>query len=158
MVSPRLEGRRPVRAAAADLPPGENSPVAKKSPPLRVLVVDDEPLLRWSVSETLAESGHTVVQAGDARAAIAAASTDAPAFDVVLLDFRLPDSNDLTLLATLRSLLPAARVILMTAFGTPEITRGALDLGAYSVVGKPFEIGDLASLIVEAHGSDRSQA
>lgn len=120
--------------------------------PLRVLVVDDEPLIRWSVSETLSDCGHEVDEAADARSALASARGRGP-FDVVVLDFRLPDSNDLELLSTLRSLMPKAQVILMTAFGSPEITQGALDLGAYSVVSKPFEVSDLASLIVEAHTS-----
>ena len=124
----------------------------KNSSPLRVLVVDDEPLIRWSVSETLSDCGHEVAEAADARSALASARGDGP-FDVVVLDFRLPDSNDLELLSTLRSLMPKAQVILMTAFGSPEITQGALDLGAYSVVSKPFEVSDLASLIVEAHTS-----
>jgi DNA-binding NtrC family response regulator len=128
----------------------------KKSSPLRVLVVDDEPLIRWSVCETLAENGHQVAEAADARSALTAARTAPVPFDVVLLDFRLPDSNDLTLLSTLRSLMPNAQIVLMTAFGSPEITQGALDLGAYSVVSKPFEVGDLASLILEAHGTPRA--
>lgn len=46
--------------------------------------------------------------------------------DVVLLDYRLPDSNDLTLLATIRRLAPGSSVVLMTAYGTPEVTEGAL--------------------------------
>ena len=69
--------------------------MVKKSPRLRVLVVDDEPLIRWSLSETLEQSGHAVVEAGDAEGALRALSAGRP-FDVVLLDYRLPDSNDLT--------------------------------------------------------------
>ena len=77
--------------------------MVKHSPRLRVLVVDDEPLIRWSLAETLEQSGHAVVEAGDAASAIRTVSAGDP-FDVVLLDYRLPDSNDLNLLATIRKL------------------------------------------------------
>src|SRR5262245_31054272 len=76
-----------------------------------VLVVDDEPLIRWAVAELLSDLGHHVIQAGDARSAIAAVAESA-AFEIVLLDVRLPDSDDLLLLTRLRSLIPEARIIL----------------------------------------------
>src|SRR5207245_5488697 len=113
------------------------------SPSLRVLVVDDEPLIRWSLTETLEQSGHAVVEAGDAASAIRSVSSGA-SFDVVLLDYRLPDSNDLKLLATIKRLAPASAVIMMTAFGTPEVMTGALKLGVYQVIPKPFEVHEVA--------------
>ena len=118
----------------------------------RVLIVDDEPLIRWSVSETLADHGCEVVETGDARGARLAIGDDAP-FDVVLLDYRLPDSDDLSLLASIRQTTPTAQVILMTAFGRPEVVRGALDLGAYRVIGKPFEMQAIADLVAQAHAA-----
>jgi DNA-binding NtrC family response regulator len=125
----------------------------KKSPPVRVLIVDDEPLIRWSVGETLADSGDEVIEAGDAKQALEAleamTAASAPA-DVVLLDYRLPDSNDLGLLATVRRVAPGSQVIVMTAHGTWEITTGALALGAYGVVNKPFDLDHLASLVRQA--------
>ena len=124
----------------------------KKSPSVRVLVVDDEPLIRWSVVETLIERGCEVVEAPDGRTAVSAIDGK-QAFDVVLLDFRLPDSNDLTLLSTIRRQSPRSQVILMTAYGTPEVTKGALDLGAYRVVSKPFEMNDMAALVAQARAA-----
>jgi len=67
-----------------------------------------------------------------------------------LLDFRLPDSEDLSLLASLRTASPGTRIILMTAYGSPEVVRGALELGAFRVVSKPFEMQDVARLVAEA--------
>jgi two-component system response regulator AtoC len=119
---------------------------------LRVLVVDDEALIRWSLVETLADAGHEVVEASDGATAVKAVSEQGRPFDVVLLDFRLPDSNDLNLLARLRQLAPRAIIIMMTAYSTPEVVDGALALGAYRVIGKPFEIGRLAALVAEAAG------
>jgi DNA-binding NtrC family response regulator len=46
--------------------------------------------------------------------------------------------------------LPTAQIILMTAFGKPEVVRGALDLGAYRVIGKPFEMQAIADLVAQA--------
>ena len=118
---------------------------------LRVLVVDDEPLIRWSLVETLTARGHVVTEAGDAAATRRAIANAAECPDVVLLDYRLPDSNDLGLLRAIRHDSPRTQVILMTAHGTPELIEGALELGAYRVVSKPFAVDELADLVVEAH-------
>ena len=124
--------------------------MAEKFPGLRVLVVEDEMLIRWSIAETLVHAGHTVIEAEDGATAVRALTAPAEPVDAVLLDFRLPDSNDLTLLANIRRLSPGSPVILMTAHGTPEIIKGALDLGVYHVMNKPFEIHDLEALVVKA--------
>jgi two-component system response regulator AtoC len=125
----------------------------KKPALLRILIVDDEPLIRWSVAETLVERGYEVVQTGDASGA-RSAIRKAEAFDVVLLDYRLPDNDDLSLLASIRGAAPRAQVIMMTAFGRPDVVRAALALGAYRVVGKPFEMQAIADLVAEAAGSN----
>lgn len=119
---------------------------AEEKFPRHVLVVDDEPLIRWSVSESLADLGFDVEQAGDAQSALRKVTTTALPFDTVVLDLRLPDMQDLSLLATLRQLLPNAALVLMTAFGTPEILSDAMDLGA-AVINKPFELSDLTRLV-----------
>ena len=128
-------------------------PMAKNSPHLRVLVVDDEPLIRWSLAETLTDSGHSVSEAGDGEAAVRLLTDGEHLFDVVLLDYHLPDSNDLNLLATIRRIAPSSAVIMMTAFGTPEVDAGARQLGAYQVVPKPFEVHDIATLVLQAHAA-----
>jgi len=116
----------------------------------RVLVVDDEPLIRWSLSEVLAESGHSVYEASDGASAVELLTDRARLFDVIVLDYRLPDSNDLQLLETVRGLAPDSTIIMMTAFGTPEMVTGALKLGAFRVVPKPFDVHDMARLVAEA--------
>jgi two-component system response regulator AtoC len=112
----------------------------------RVLVVDDEPLIRWSIAETLGAAGHQVSEAPDAASAIQAMIAE-PEPDLVLLDFRLPDSNDLGLLAKIRQMAPETTVIMMTAFGTPDVTVGALKLGAAKVLNKPFNMHDLEDVV-----------
>ena len=120
---------------------------------LCVLVVEDETLIRWSIAETLAQKGHRVVEASDARGAVRALSSEPEPIDVVLLDYRLPDSDDLGLLKNVRRLSPDSAVVMMTAFGTPEVTKNALDLGAYRVLNKPFDIHGIEPLLQEAHDS-----
>jgi DNA-binding NtrC family response regulator len=129
------------------------SHITEKPPALRVLVVDDEPLIRWSLAETLGDCGHQVVETGDGRGARGAVRDSSRHFDVVLLDYRLPDSEDLSLLACIRQLSPRTQVILMTAYGSPEVARGALDLGAFRVISKPIEMSDVAGLVAQAHNA-----
>src|SRR3982751_526965 len=121
--------------------------------PGRVLVVDDELLIRWSVSEALAEQGFVVSDAPDGGAALRALTSGRDLPDVVLLDFRLPDSNDLNLLSKIISLVPHGRVILMTAYGGPDMIQAAIERGAFSVVHKPFDLQAIAALVARALAS-----
>ena len=134
------------------VPDPRNFPhMVKNSSIARVLVVDDEPLIRWSLGEALRELGYDVEEAADGRTACERIS-QAPPFKVVLLDFRLPDSNDLGLFSRLRQFLPDAHIILMTAYGTAEVVSDAIARGAFRVISKPFELAAIASLVSEAVG------
>ena len=113
----------------------------------RALVVDDELLIRWSLSETLSDRGFTVYEAEDGKGAVKALADAAEPPEVVLLDFRLPDSNDLNLLSRIISMVPGGRVILMTAYGTPELASAAIERGAFKVIHKPFEMQDVTALV-----------
>lgn len=124
-------------------------PMQKKSAP-SVLVVDDEALIRWSLAEMLGERGYAVTEASDGKAAVAAIENAMEPFDVVLLDYRLPDSADLRLLARVRHLAPTSRVIMITAHNSPELAQSAVALGAYRVISKPFEVESLAALVNQA--------
>ena len=111
---------------------------------LNVLVVDDEPLIRWSVAETLLDRGMGVVTAEDGRSAIASVAAAARAFDIVLLDHQLPDVADWSLLGLLRQMTPRSAIVLMTAFHTAELAAEARRRGACCVLRKPFDMDDLA--------------
>ena len=111
-----------------------------------VLVVDDEPLVRWSIAETLEESGYHVTKAGDALSALEALDGKA----VVLLDLKLPDSSDLGVLSMMRRLSPTTPVILMTAYGSDALRIQARDRGAYAVIDKPFDMSTLPALVSKA--------
>ncbi len=119
----------------------------RTTPVRRVLVVDDELLIRWSLCETLSDHGYTVLEAEDGQGAVRTLSDATELPDVVLLDFRLPDSTDLNLLERIIRMVPEGRVILMTEYGTPELTNEALERGAFTVLHKPFELQEVTSLV-----------
>jgi DNA-binding NtrC family response regulator len=78
-------------------------------------------------------------------------SSEGQPIDVVLLDLRLPDSKDLQLLEEVQGRLPQSGVVLMTAYGTHDITDAALQMGAFAVLAKPFDLHRLDALLRNAH-------
>jgi len=121
-----------------------------KDSPRRVLVVDDEPLIRWSIAETLKAHGYTVLEAESGAGALRTLQLSARPVDAVVLDYRLPDTNNLSLLARIRQSAPGIPVIVITAFGTPELVQDARCLGAYDVMDKPFEMNHLEGVVSRA--------
>jgi CheY-like chemotaxis protein len=124
---------------------GKHVAVATKG--LRILIVDDESLVRWSLDEALTGCGHSVMTAAEGRAALRLLAGGARDPDVVVLDYRLPGDDGLTLMPAIRALAPAARVVLLTAYGSPEVEARALALGAERVINKPIDIDDVAQLV-----------
>jgi DNA-binding NtrC family response regulator len=114
---------------------------------VRVLVVDDEPLMRLAVRQALTDSGCTVCEAADARAARGTLAATLTPFDVVVLDYQMPDNDDLALLASVRRMAPTSRVIMMTAHPSGTLTAGAERLGASCVLRKPVDLEELCRLV-----------
>jgi two-component system C4-dicarboxylate transport response regulator DctD len=121
----------------------------EKSAGLRILVVEDEPLMRWSVAQALEAGGHDVMEAADGSSA-KWALTHSPPADVVLLDYRLPDSTGLTLLEDIHRLAPAMPIVMMTAYGTRELSDRARELGACDVLNKPFDVFAVENVLRKA--------
>src|SRR5215204_5284032 len=116
-------------------------------PAATVLVVDDEPLIRWTLSERLSQDGLSVAEADTAKAAL---SRFGPEIDLVLLDFKLPDSDGLQVLKAMKARDPDVPVILLTAFSSIETAVEAMKQGAYHYANKPFNLDELAMVVQKA--------
>jgi len=125
----------------------------EKPAPLAILVVDDEPLIRWSLREALRSRGHEVATAGTGTEALRAVAADPTHFDVVILDYRLPDRQDLSLLEDVQAAAPDVAVLMMTAFADDDMRVRALARGVRAVVDKPFQVKTFVSLIESAVAS-----
>ena len=112
--------------------------------PPKVLVVDDEPQIRTLLKATLARAGYSIVEASNAREALASKSIDKP--DLVLLDLGLPDRDGLELVGPLAAE-PRSAVLVISARHQTEQKVAALDLGADDYVTKPFDTEELLARV-----------
>jgi two-component system, NtrC family, response regulator AtoC len=117
-----------------------------------LVIVDDEPLVRWSLRERFTRDGYTVLEASTAAGALDQA---VGSVDLVLLDYRLPDGDGLTVLRRIKETTPDTLVILMTAFSTVENAVEAIKHGAYHYLNKPFNLDDVAATVEKALETSR---
>ncbi len=114
----------------------------------KVLIVDDEKLLRWSLNQKIQEWDYDVAEAENGETALVAAEEEAP--DLVMLDVRLPDSKGTDLLQELKKKNPEIPVIMMTAYGVIDDAVIAMRRGAYDFITKPIDEGKLQNTLKNA--------
>ncbi|NLT23580.1 MAG: sigma-54-dependent Fis family transcriptional regulator [Syntrophorhabdus sp.] len=106
-----------------------------------ILIVEDEQTQRSLLGGLLRKEGYTVGEASDGESALALFQKDI--FEIVLLDYRLPDTDGLSLLKRIKEINPATEVVMVTAFGSIENAVGALKAGASEYLTKPIDLDDL---------------
>lgn len=122
--------------------------MAQPDETLRVLVAEDEALIRMDLSETLQELGFEVVAVvGDGRSAVTAAQELTP--DVALLDIKMPDMDGLAAAAEIISGQSTA-VVMLTAFSQPELIQRAIAAGVMGYLVKPFKPEELRAALTVA--------
>ena len=115
---------------------------------IHILVVDDEASIRLLAEKELSTERRLITTAGSAQKALKAFKRQA--FDVVMLDVRLPDGDGLDLLTRFQELAPEIQVVIITAFADVDNAVQAMKLGAYDYITKPFDLDRLEMVIEKA--------
>jgi len=115
---------------------------------IRVLIIEDESLIRWSLQQKFQQRGYEVTEAENGEAALDA--LQAGDHDLIMLDYKLPDMTGLDILRRMREMGKEAVVIMITAFSNIEDAVEAIKLGAYDYVAKPFQMDQLLITVDKA--------
>jgi len=127
--------------------PGE-APARSDSDRLRVMIVDDEPIVGKRLTPALAKHGFEVESFIDPREALARLQEQR--FDIVVTDLRMEEVDGIGVLEHVMSSCPGTRVILITGYATVEVAREALVKGAFDFIAKPFKPKELRAVINKA--------
>jgi DNA-binding NtrC family response regulator len=114
----------------------------------KILVVDDEHLIRWSLEQNLKKQGYEVITAGTGEDALRLAREQQP--DLVLLDIQLPGISGIEVLEKIKEFDEDIIVVMLTAHGGLETAVNAMRLGAHDYVSKPFNLDELSIIIKKA--------
>ena len=119
-----------------------------KSQDVRILVVDDEPMMSDSLRQHLVDEGYSVDTAASGAEAIDL--FDGGAHHLVICDLQLPDMDGLTLLRHMKDAKPNTEVIVVTGYGSVQTAVEAIKAGAFYFVEKPFDFEELLPLAEKA--------
>ncbi len=115
---------------------------------VRVLIIEDESLIRWSLRQKFEERGYEVSEADSGETGLDA--FDSGVYDLIMLDYRLPDMTGLDILRRIRVSDHDVVVIMITAYSNIEDAVEAIKLGAYDYIAKPFQIDELLLTVDKA--------
>jgi len=114
----------------------------------RILIIDDEAILRDAAAEALRRAGHAVDAFDAGRPALDAFAQTG--HDLVLSDLRMPGMDGVAVLEEAKKIAPDVPFIMVTAFGTVETAVGAMKKGAYDFIIKPYRLEELEALVARA--------
>jgi CheY-like chemotaxis protein len=139
--------------------PTQSTTAHAMPPPLRILVVDDDPLLLKSLRDTLEGDGHTIVTANGGQNGIdlfRSAQNDKQTFDAVMTDLGMPHIDGRQVAAFVKAASPSTPVILLTGWGHRLMTEGDLPAHVDILLSKPPKLRELREALVRCHEFDRS--
>jgi DNA-binding NtrC family response regulator len=110
----------------------------------KILIVDDDEVVRWSYLRSLESISCNVAAASDGEEALQ--TMEQNAFDVVLLDMRMPGQDGLSVLRTIKQKWPESEVVIITGYPTVDNAKEAVRLGAYDYVAKPVGPQDVINV------------
>ncbi|MGO9008170.1 MAG: response regulator [Beijerinckiaceae bacterium] len=110
----------------------------------RILVVDDDEVVRWSYLRSLQSLSCNVAAASDGEEALQ--TMEQHPFDVVLLDMRMPGQDGLSVLRAIKQKWPESEVVIITGYPTVDSAKEAVRLGAYDYVAKPVGPQDVINV------------
>jgi DNA-binding NtrC family response regulator len=114
----------------------------------KILVVDDERMIRWSIQQALSKDGLSVAAVETGEEAVAQATDEMP--DLVLLDITLPGIDGIEVLRRLKAAEPSVTVVMVTAIEDVKVAVEAMRLGAYDYISKPFDLDRLKVIVHNA--------
>lgn len=113
-----------------------------------ILVIDNDSDICQLISETLTEEGYSVDVAYDGEAGLDGIRTTA--YDLVIIDYKLPGIGGIKVLEDMRRTRPALRAVMISAYGNAAVKSRAKELDAYAFLDKPFEMATLATVVKKA--------
>jgi len=116
---------------------------------MKILVIDDEEIIRTSISQYLLKEGYEVFSASTGKEGLHIFKTEDD-IDIVILDLRLPDASGMEILKALKAIDENVSIIIITAYGDVETVVSAMKLGAYDFIEKPFELENISMTIRKA--------
>ena len=114
----------------------------------KILIIDDEKLVRWSLRKKCEEWGHHALEAEDGSTGLRMARSESP--DLILLDVHLPDLNGVEVLQQLKDTGESRAVMMITADPQLDDVKAAIKLGAYDFIGKPLDFDELRVTVENA--------
>ncbi len=129
----------------------------KRNEPRTILIVDDEPENRRIYAEILNDLGYRTIEKPDGESALSAVR-DGAAIDLVIADYRMPKMNGLQFIESLRSMLPAVPMIMVTAFANVESYLQSFSLGVFEYMNKPFSKAEFVRIVKAALEAGRQAA
>jgi DNA-binding NtrC family response regulator len=117
---------------------------------IKILIVDDDKLIRWSLKEIFSQEGYTVDTVATAKDALKQAKNIT--YELIFADLEIGDESGIEMLRKARTSQPEAKIIIISALTKPQIEPKLGSLSIFSIIEKPFKSEQIRSVVKEALG------